>query len=206
MKYYDVHTHINYEPLVHKAKEIVTSCQTKGIILNNIGTNLINSQLAINQANEYENVYACIGIHPSDVMGLELNSTIAALEKMLKSSHKIVGIGETGLDYHYEPYDKMKQISFFIEQIVLARKYKLSLMVHVRDAHDDAYRILKEHAQGMNVIIHCFNGNATLAKKYADLGFYISIPGVVTFKNAKDLRNAITVIPLDHLLSETDAP
>jgi TatD DNase family protein len=205
-KYYDIHTHINYDPLVKQADSIAASCLKKDIIFNNIGTNLISSQLAIEQANKYENVYACVGIHPNDVNNLDSSSSFAKLETLIKSNKKIVGIGETGLDYHYQTFDKNKQRVFFIKHIKLARKYNLPLMVHIRDAHVDAYNILKEHASNMKVIIHCFSGNDILAKKYTDLGFYISIPGVITFKNANELRQAIKTIPLNLLLSETDAP
>jgi TatD DNase family protein len=205
-KYYDVHTHINYDPLISQADSIAKSCLEKGIVFNNIGTNLVTSQLAIEQANKYENVYACIGIHPNDVNDLDFDSTFSKLEMMIRNNKKIVSIGETGLDYHYQPFDKSKQTVFFIGHIKLARKYNLPLMVHIRDAHDDAYHILKEYATNMKVIIHCFSGDSVLAKKYTDLGFYLSIPGVITFKNANELRQAIKVTPLNLLLSETDAP
>jgi TatD DNase family protein len=205
-KYYDVHTHINYEPLVQQADQIAKACLDKEILFNNIGTNLITSKIAIEQANKYENVYACIGIHPNDVNDLDVDKTSTQLENMIKNNKKIIAIGETGLDYHYANFDKSKQIDFFMEHIKLARKYNLPLMVHVRDAHEDAYKILHEYAKDMKVIIHCFSGDQALAKKYTSLGFYLSIPGIITFKNAELLRQAIKSIPLNLLLTETDAP
>jgi TatD DNase family protein len=205
-KYYDVHTHINYEPLVQQADQIAKTCLEQGIMFNNIGTNITSSLIAIEQANKYDNVYAFVGIHPNDTNDLDVDVISVQLENMIKNNKKIIGVGETGLDYHYANFDRSKQIAFFIAHIKLARKYDLPLMVHVRDAHDDVYKILYEYAKGMRVVIHCFSGDEAIAKAYTNLGFYLSIPGIITFKNANALRQAIKVVPTSLLLAETDAP
>jgi TatD DNase family protein len=124
----------------------------------------------------------------------------------LNKKNKIVAIGETGLDYHYSDTNKEQQKLFFIKHIEIAKEFNLPLMVHVRDAHDDAIDVLTKYATGIKVIIHCYSGDRELVEKYTRLGFYISIPGIITFRNALLLKDAIKAIPPQLLLSETDAP
>jgi TatD DNase family protein len=206
MKYFDVHTHTNYSPLDGQATEIANECKKLNISYIDIGTDVNSSALAVKHANESENVYACVGIHPNDIDKIDINVAMNEIEILLRENKDIVAVGETGLDYHYENYDKNEQKLIFIEHIKLAHKYKLPLMVHIRDAHEDALSILEEYAEDLKVIIHCFTGNVELVEKYVKLNFYISINGVITFNSAKDLKESIKKIPLDHLLSETDAP
>ncbi|MDR3330000.1 MAG: TatD family hydrolase [Mycoplasmataceae bacterium] len=208
MKYFDVHTHTNYSPLDTQAKEISIECAEKNIFYVDIGTNVDTSSIAIKHAQEFPNVYACVGLHPNDIEKIDLAIAMDEIESLLLEyrTKKIVAIGETGLDYHYENFDKDAQEAVFIKHIELAKKYKLPLMVHIRDAHEDAIKILKAHAKGLKVIIHCFTGNSSLVKRYVELDYYISINGVITFNSAIDLREAIKEIPMNRLLSETDAP
>jgi TatD DNase family protein len=206
MKYFDVHTHTNYSPLDSQAAEIANECKKLNISYIDIGTDVNSSLLAIKHAQEFDNVFACVGIHPNDVHKIEIDIAMNEIETLLQENENIVAIGETGLDYHYEGYNEAQQKQVFIEHINLAHKYKLPLMVHVRDAHEDTIKILQEHANGLKVIIHCFSGNIELVNQYIKLGYYISINGIVTFNSAKHLKESIKVVPLDHLLSETDAP
>jgi TatD DNase family protein len=206
MKYFDVHTHTNYTPLDGQSKEIADECKNLNISYIDIGTDVNTSALAVKHSLESTNVYACIGIHPNDTDKIDIDIALAEINSLLNEHKTIVGVGETGLDYHYLDHNKEQQKQVFIQHIALAHKYQLPLMVHVRDAHDDVLEILQAHAKGLKIIIHCFTGNVELVKKYVDLGCYISINGVITFKSTKDLRDAIKEIPLNLLLSETDAP
>jgi TatD DNase family protein len=206
MKYFDVHTHTNYSPLDSQATEIASECEKQGIFYIDIGTDVNSSMVAVKHASESPNVYACVGIHPNDVEKVDVAIAMNEIETLLQESKNIVAVGETGLDYHYEGYNINVQKRVFIEHIRLAHKYKMPLMVHIRDAHEDALLILKEHAKGLKVIIHCFTGDAELVEKYVKLGYYISINGVITFNSAKNLKQAIKRVPLNRLLSETDAP
>jgi TatD DNase family protein len=208
MKYFDVHTHTNYNPLDSQAKEIALECLEKNIFYVDIGTNVDTSAIAVKHAQDFSNVYASVGIHPSDIKKVDIETAMGEIDNLLVEyrTKKIVAVGETGLDYHYEGFDKDAQASVFIKHINLAKKYNLPLMVHIRDAHEDAIKILKEHAAGLKVIIHCFTGNVDLVKRYIELGYFISINGVITFKNTNELKNAIREIPITQILSETDAP
>ncbi|GHU47464.1 deoxyribonuclease [Bacilli bacterium] len=208
MKYFDVHTHTNMEPLLSTADVIAKNCNDLNISYVDIGIDILTSRISIEHAKKHKNVYACVGIHPNDVSSMHLQSAFSELEALLKDAkiNKIVAIGETGLDYHTPGYDMIKQQEFFIRHIELARQYNLPLMVHVRDAHEDTLKILEQYGRNLKVIIHCYSGNLTQTHKYINLGVWFSIPGVITFKNAGELRKIVQIIPVDKLLSETDAP
>jgi len=119
----------------------------------------------------------------------------------------VVAIGECGLDYHYENYQKEVQKKWFIEQIRLAKELELPIVVHDRDANIDTYNILKKEQDGnLTGVLHCYSGDLELAKKYIDMGFYISIAGPVTYRNARKLQEVAKEIPLEYLLIETDSP
>jgi TatD DNase family protein len=196
------------EPLLPLADDIAKKCSDLNISYVDIGIDIATSKISIQHAKQHKNVYACVGIHPSDVVSLDMSSVFNELKQLLEHAkeNKIVAIGETGLDYHTLGYDKNKQQLFFIEHIKLAKQYNLPLMVHVRDAHEDTINILKQHAQNVKTIIHCYSGDMTQTKKYINLNVWFSIPGVITFKNAIELREVVKIIPIDKLLSETDAP
>lgn len=209
MEYYDCHTHLNHEPLSNNSDRIATLCESLNITLNNIGTNLTTSQQAIDVAKKHANVFASVGIHPNDVNDISWNDIKGQIIKWLdqKKKNKIVAIGETGLDYHYSGFDKQKQMEFLIEHTKLAKLYNLPLMIHVRDAHEDMINFIKRYkTPTLQIIIHCYTDNGNIVKQYVDLGCFISIPGVITFKKANELKQAVHQIPLNKLLCETDAP
>ncbi|MDR0545897.1 MAG: TatD family hydrolase [Mycoplasmataceae bacterium] len=209
MKYFDIHTHVNLSPLVGCAKEAILDCQEQDIFLTCVGTNVNNSNIAVELSNQYPNVYATIGIHPSEVQNVDIKIAMEEFDVYLNEhdTHRVVAVGETGLDYHYEPTDRSLQKQAFIAHIDLAKKHNLTLMVHVRDAHDDCLEILRKCASGLRIIIHCFTSNKEIAKQYVDLGCWVSFPGVITFnKNIDELKESLKSIPLDKILSETDAP
>jgi len=169
-----------------------------------VGIDLESSKIALEFASLFEGVYAAIGYHPNesklmDVLGWE------ELEK-LAHNKKAVAIGETGLDYYRRRSTIRQQMEAFKKHLNLARKLDLPLIVHDREAHRDIMKILKEGAQGLKVVVHCFSGDMDMARKCLEEGYYIGIGGVVTFKNAKTLQLIAKEIPLKNILLETDSP
>ncbi|MDQ0567704.1 TatD family hydrolase [Mycoplasma yeatsii] len=170
---------------------------------------LASSKKAVELSEEFDDVYAAVAIHPNEVSNYD-KSVINKLDQ-LASHQKVVAIGETGLDYYYTREDEQLQKEFFKAHIDLAIKHNKVLQMHIRDlkdvyeAYDDVIEIIKDLNQ-MPKVVHCFSANKEYALKFLELGCYINIGGAVTFKNAKDLQEAVKVIPLDKLLLETDAP
>ena len=147
----------------------------------------------------YDFLYFAAGIHPQNIT----DEDISFIYKYAQNK-KCVAVGEIGLDYYYEPFDKIKQISVFEKQILLAKELDLPIIVHDRDAHSDTLQLLKKHKP--KGVVHCFSGSAEMAKEIIEIGMYIGIGGVVTFKNAKKLPDVVKIIPDDRILIETDCP
>jgi TatD DNase family protein len=208
MKYFDTHCHTNLEPLLANADSVIKECQESQIILNVVGADLESSVIAVEQANQYDYVYATIGIHPTEIkQDFDYESVFKQFDELLSDNNKhIIGIGETGFDFHYPGYLKELQEAFFIRHIEIAKKHRLPLVVHTRDATDDTIRVLKENAQGLKVIIHCFDGDTNDVVKFNELGVYYGIGGKITHKKSGYLVEALKLIPHDKLLIETDAP
>ncbi len=156
---------------------------------------------------KYSNIFGTYGIHPHETSkNLKINSRI--IQKEVKKNNKVIGIGETGLDFFYEHSEKKVQKKSFNEHIEAAIDLKIPLIVHTRNAETETYEILKDASLNSNlkVLIHCFTGSKLFAKKLVDINCYISISGIVTFKNSLNLVDAVTNIPIDNLLVETDSP
>lgn len=172
-----------------------------------IGIDIESSQGAIALAGKYANISATIGIHPHDVDRITAATYDILGELADNHRQKIVGYGEIGLDYVKEYSSADNQRRHFADQLILARDLHLPVVIHDREAHEDTLRILKETGAGANGgVMHCFSGDCEFAKRVLDLGFYISIPGVVTFKNAVALQEVARTIPLESMLVETDGP
>lgn len=154
-------------------------------------------------AEKYDYIYAASGVHPESVDSNPADY-LETIRRTAESSPKIKAIGEIGLDYHYEGYDREKQIILFEEQLELAKELGLPVIIHSRDACEDTLAILKNHRP--NGILHCFSGSAETAREILKLGMYIGFTGVLTFKNAKKALKALAEVPLDRLLLETDCP
>ena len=153
----------------------------------------------------YEKLYGAAGLHPDDVG--DLNDETAALIEELAMLPDFVAVGEIGLDYYWKVQSKEIQIAAFKRQIDIARKIKKPIMVHSRDAAADTMNTIKEaNAAEVGGIIHCYSGSVEMAREYVDMGFYLGIGGVVTFKNGKTLKAVVKDTPLSHLLLETDCP
>lgn len=201
---YDTHVHTNSDPLLKDINNIVDICRDKGIMWNAIGTEIEDSIEGCKQAHLYNDICRCtIGIHPENAKDI---SDVDKLEKIyLENKDVIVAIGEIGLDYTVN-VDKDIQKQFFIKQIELANKYNLPICIHCRNAEEDCLEILKLVKDQSKVWIHCFAKGWDIAKIYIERGYMISIPGIVTFKNGKEIQECVKHIPLNRIMIETDGP
>lgn len=203
---FDTHAHLDDNAYEDDLKNVIQKIKDENIkYIVNPGCDFKTSKKAIMLSNEYDFIYSAVGYHPNDV----LNADIKILDKiknLAETNDKVVAIGEIGLDYHYDGYDKNKQYEFFIAQIELARDLNLPIIIHSRDASEDTYNILKEHKKTVKSVLHCYSQSKEMAKKYLDLGCYMSFGGSITFKNAKGLLDVVKYIPLDRIFLETDSP
>ncbi len=201
---FDTHAHYADSAFDEDREAVLAELPSKGVSYVMLASSSVkdtaeNAQLA----GCYDYIYAASGVHPESV-DTDPEDYLDIVRKAALSSPKIKAIGEIGLDYHYEGYDREKQIRFFEEQIVLAKELGLPIIVHSRDATEDTMTLLKKHRpQG---ILHCFSGSAETAKEVVKLGMYIGFTGVITFKNAKKAIKSLEAVPLDRLLLETDCP
>ena len=206
---FDTHCHVYDEKYIEGAIEVIKKSIQNGVDLFMIpGDNLINSKKAIELANLFPEVYCAIGIHPSDVMEVEINEAIKQLKAMFLTSNKIKAIGEIGLDKYWIKDEEVikKQKEFFIKQIELANELKLPIIIHDRDAHQETLEILKEHKPLYGGVMHCFSGSVEYLKEILKLDLYIGLDGPVTYKNALTPKEVAKVVPLEKLLVETDSP
>jgi TatD DNase family protein len=206
-----VDSHCHLDLLAKKSADIdqiiKNATQNQVKILQTIGTKISNFSEVYVYAQKYPNVFSSVGIHPCNV-NEEPKTTAQELIKICGSHPKIIGIGETGLDYFHSGFIKEAQIASFKEHIKAARETGLPLIIHTRDADLDMAQILQtEMKKGkFSALLHCFSSSKELALKAIELGIYISISGIVTFKNAVDLQDIIKDLPLEFLLVETDSP
>lgn len=233
--YIDSHAHINFAEFKDEIPEVIKRAHDENTWVINVGSTFKTSEKSVEIAEQYDKgVYAVIGCHPihltEDITekatfeNKEYSFTtkkqtidFQAFKTLAKSSNKVVGIGETGLDYYYLTHENKQeaieiQKSTFKGFIGLAQKLKLPLVLHCRGskqdpygAYDDMLAILKEDNY-LKGVIHCYGGNKEQAKEFLDLGFYIGFTGIVTFKNATELQDIAKLVPIDRLLIETDAP
>jgi len=152
---------------------------------------------------KYDYIYASAGVHPESVDD-NPDDYIEQIEKIIKANPKMKAVGEIGLDYHYEGYNRTKQIQIFENQLQLAKKLDLPVIIHSREATEDSLEIFRKYRP--KAVIHCFSGSAETAKEYIKMGAYIGFTGVLTFKNARKALEALAVVPDNRLLLETDCP
>lgn len=202
----DTHAHLDSSRFNKDRAEVIKNARDTGVsYIVNIGADLKSSRYSVKLAREYPFIFATVGIHPHDAIGLDAN-VLAELEK-LAGEEKVVAIGEIGLDYYYDHSPRDIQRAAFIDQLVLAKKLNLPIVVHSREAEEDTISILKEHyRQGGTGILHCFSGSLKMAREALELGFYLAFGGIVTFKNAGGLLEVLEELPLDRILLETDCP
>ncbi len=186
---------------------IANALQNKVEILQTIGTRITNFEEVYKYTSKYKNVFASLGLHPCNV-NEEPEIKAEEIIKICKSHPKIIGLGETGLDYFHPGFIKEKQIASFIEHIKAARELNFPVIIHSRDADDDMIKILEDEMKNgkFKALLHCFSSSKELAQRAMKLGVFMSISGIITFKNATVLQDIIKDVPLEFLLVETDAP
>lgn len=201
---FDTHAHYTDTSFDSDRTELLSSFQEKGvkyIMLASTCTEDIKGNAEL--ADKYNYIYTSAGFHPENLENLPENY-IDIVRNAMTENPKSLAVGEIGLDYHYEGYDREKQIEVFENQIILANELEKPVIVHCRDASEDTLNILKKHKP--SGVMHCFNGSAEMAKEIIKLGMYVGFTGVITFRNAKKAIKALEVVPLERLVMETDCP
>tara|TARA_B100000941_G_C28493254_1_gene549287 strand:- start:731 stop:1507 length:777 start_codon:yes stop_codon:yes gene_type:complete len=204
----DSHCHLTYEPMSNDLHETIKRARKDGVeYMLTISTEDKSFNKILEIVRAHKCVYGTYGIHPHEAKSHQ-NISSADITNKLNQNNKIIGIGESGLDFYYNHSEKKHQIKCFEEHIYAAQENKLPLIVHTRSAEKETYEILRKHLKIKNFkfLIHCFTGSREFAFKLIELGAYISASGVVTFKKSKDLANTFKDIPNKKILVETDAP
>lgn len=205
---FETHAHYEDKQFDEDRDELLQSMQEHGIFrIVNVGSSLETTKKSIQLAEQYDFVYAAAGVHPSDISDLN-DDTLGWLYTQARHP-KVSAIGEIGLDYYWDKEEDVQagQRRWFREQLKIAKDAGLPVIIHSRDAAKDTLAIMKEaHAAQIPGVIHCFSYSAEIAKEYIKMGYYIGIGGVVTFKNAKKLKEVTAQIPLEQILLETDCP
>ena len=205
----DSHCHLTYEPMVSDIPKVLDLCKQNQVSkILTIGTNLETSKQSIQIAEAYKNIFCTIGLHPNETEREAINFT--EIINLARSSKKIIGIGETGLDFYYnkEKENSAIQIDMFEKHIELAQKTHKPVIVHTRSADKETLEVVKKikNISEIHFVIHCFTGNSNFCHKLLDLGCYISFSGIITFNKVEEICKAVEIVPLDKLLVETDSP
>lgn len=206
MKLIDTHCHLTFEPLAEDVPAVLERSRQAGVTAwITVGTSLQDSRRAVELAGRHENLYASVGIHPHDAK-YAVDAAMAELKELARNE-KVVAVGETGLDFHYNFSKQPDQKRVFADHLDMARNLDLPVIVHSRNAFEETLEILDRHGDGLKgVVFHCFSGSAEQATELLDRGHHISFTGVVTFKNAQMVRGAAASVPMGRLMVETDCP
>lgn len=203
---FETHAHYDDEAFDEDREQLLAELPARGIAkIVNIGASLSSCEKTLNLAERYESIYAAVGVHPSETA--ELNEESFAWLGEACRHPKCVAVGEIGLDYYWEEPEHDIQKKWFVRQLDLARERRLPVVIHSRDAAKDTVDILTaEHAGEIGGVIHCYSYTKETARIFLDMGFYFGIGGVLTFQNAKKLKEAVEYIPLERIVLETDSP
>lgn len=202
---FDTHAHYDDRQFEEDRAELLGSMQEQGVgMIVDAGSDIASWDKIGQLTEQYPFIYGAIGVHPDEVGELD-EEKMQRMEKLL-SGEKMVAVGEIGLDYYWDKEKRDLQKKWFIRQLELARQLDLPVIIHSREAAADTMEIMKQHAKGLDGVIHCFSYSLEQAKEYVNMGFYLGIGGVVTFKNAKKLKEVVGKIPLESLVLETDSP
>lgn len=203
---FDTHSHYDDEAFDQDREELLAGFPAKGIgTVVTVGANLDTSRAALNLAKKYDHVYAALGVHPSETGDL----TEEGLEWIRRhaSEKKVLAIGEIGLDYHWDEPAPEVQKKWFEKQIALAKEVDLPIIFHSRDAAEETMKIIRAtKAYDCGGVIHCYSYSCELARELVDMGFFIGVGGVVTFKNGRKLKETVKTVPIEHIVLETDCP
>ncbi len=203
---FDTHVHYDDPAFDEDRDSLIASLEKSGIgNVVDIGASIDTTRKALELAHKYDFIYAAVGVHPSEVE--ELTEDSFELLREWSEDGRCVAIGEIGLDYHWPEPGRELQKKWFRRQLDLARQKQLPVVIHSRDAAKDTVDIMKEeHAEEIGGVVHCFSYTKEIAKECLDMGFYIGVGGVVTFKNGKKLREVVEITPIEKILLETDCP
>ncbi len=203
---FESHAHYEDARFDEDREALLSSFPQKGIdYVVNVGSSLKTTQQSIALAKQYDFIYAAAGVHPEETAELNEENFAWLCEQM--KQEKVVAVGEIGLDYHWDEPERKIQKVWFERQIALARQVSLPMIIHSRDAAQDTLDIMKAcKAEEAGGVIHCFSYGVEMAREYLNMGFYIGIGGVLTFKNAKKLKEVTNYVPLNRILLETDCP
>ncbi|MBT4263649.1 MAG: TatD family hydrolase [Deltaproteobacteria bacterium] len=207
MPYIDTHCHLDFEAFDTDRPGLMQRCREKGVthfILPGVTQNQWRKLLLLGQ--QHKEIAVAPGLHPCFIQSHH-PSHLEELQTLLASDRdKIIGVGEIGLDYFIKALDRQRQISFFEEQVRLAKEYSLPLLLHVRKAHDEVLHVIRRLKFEIGGIVHCYSGSLQQAQKYLENGFKIGIGGVITYQNANRLQKIVKTLPLSAFVFETDAP
>lgn len=202
---FDTHAHYDDEQFDRDRDQLLLSMGENGVgTIVNVSAAVDSWERTLELTQKYSFIYGAIGVHPDEVG--DLNEENFAQMKELAKCDKVVAIGEIGLDYYWDNEAHDLQKEWFIRQLDLAREMNLPVIIHSREAAEDTLATMKEHAADLQAIIHCFSYSKELAREYVKMGYYIGVGGVVTFKNARKLKEVVEAIPLERILLETDCP
>lgn len=205
-KIFDTHAHYDDEAFDPDRDELLRGLPENGIEkVVNVGASLASCRRTLELMNRYEHVYGALGVHPSETA--ELDEEALAWLRQQCQVEKCVAVGEIGLDYYWDEPDREVQKKWFVRQLGLARELKKPVIIHSRDAAKDTVDLMKaERASEIGGVVHCYSYTTDTAKQFLDMGFYFGIGGVLTFQNARKLKEAAAYLPLDHIVLETDCP
>lgn len=202
---FETHAHYDDEQFDLDREELLSSMPEQGVgTIVNVSATYESCRRVVDLVQKYPFMYAAVGIHPDEVGSLN-EERFAAL-KELCGREKVVAVGEIGLDYYWDNESHDLQKEWFIRQLDLARELNLPVLIHSREAAADTMEIIKKHGQGLRGVIHCYSYSKEQAKEYVKMGYYIGVGGVVTFKNARKLKETVEEIPLTSIVLETDCP
>ena len=203
----DSHCHLNFDDYQEDLDEVIDRAKSVGIgTMLNICTKLDEASAIIEIAQSRPGIYCTVGVHPHEAKEAVDAGNLPAELRRLATENKVVGLGETGLDFYYEHSPRAEQTQSFKGHIQVAKETGLPLIIHTRDAEEETVKCLDSEKGNVSGVFHCFSGSQHLADKALEMGFYISVSGIVTFKKADELREVIKTVPLERMLLETDAP
>ncbi|MBO5237363.1 MAG: TatD family hydrolase [Lachnospiraceae bacterium] len=203
---FDTHAHYDDEAFDEDREALLNRMQAGGIgRIVNIGANMRTSEMTVELTKRYDFIYGAVGVHPNDVGEMKEED----LQRLCQWAglERIVAIGEIGLDYHYDEPERAIQFQWFEAQMELARQVQLPIVVHSRDAAKDTIDLMKAcHAEEIGGVVHCYSYTKELAREFLNMDYYFGVGGVLTFPNAKKLKEAVAYIPLEKIVLETDCP
>jgi TatD DNase family protein len=207
---FDSHAHYDDKVFDDDRENLLEQIKKEVSYVINCGADINSSQSSVELADKYNFIFAAVGIHPENIVGLEKKNykDIILKLKNMTLNKKVKAIGEIGLDFHYEDYSREDQIFWFEKQIELAKDLSLPVIIHSRDADQDCFEIIKSYYNNSRIagVIHCYSSDLSLALDYLNLNFCLGVGGIITFKKSNQLRDVIKEIPLNKILLETDCP